>query len=174
MYGTAAASDSGVVRALGATPIDYRDDYFVTRLCELGGVDVVLDGIGGLVSVRSYRVLRRGGRLVLFGHRSTLVDGRRSASKLVAFYAGGATTLLANVLPDHRRVMLYQIAKLRGLRPEWFRADLTTLMTLLAEGRLAPLIAERIPLEEAPRAHEILAHDGIAGKLVIVPVHEER
>jgi NADPH:quinone reductase len=169
MYGTASARDSDVVRRLGATPIDYRNENFVERLRSIGGVDVVLDGIGGSVSVRSYRVLRRGGRLVLFGHRSTLVDGRRSARKIVKFYASGAATLLANVLPDRRRVMLYQVAKLRDLHPEWFRADLGVLMTLLAEGHLAPLVAERVPLEDARRAHEVLGRGGIAGKLVIVP-----
>lgn len=42
-------------------------------------------------------------------------------------------------------------------------------MTLLAEGHLAPLVAEAVPLEDARRAHEILGGGGIAGKLVIVP-----
>jgi NADPH:quinone reductase len=169
MYGTASARDADVVPRLGATPIDYRSEDFVECLRALGGVDVVLDGIGGSVSVRSYRVLRRGGRLVLFGHRSTLVEGHRSARRIAEFYAGGGATLLANVLPDGRRVTLYQITKLRDLHPEWFRADLGVLMTLLAEGHVAPLVAERVPLEDARRAHEILGRGGIAGKLVIVP-----
>lgn len=169
MYGTASARDADVVRGLGATPIDYKSEDFVERLRALGGVDVVLDGIGGTVSVRSYRVLRRGGRLVLFGHRSTLVEGRRSARKIAEFYASGAATLLASVLPDGRRVTLYQIAKLRDRYPEWFRADLRVLLTLLAQGRVAPIVAERLPLEDARRAHELLGRGGIAGKIVIVP-----
>jgi NADPH2:quinone reductase len=168
MYGTASARDADVVRGLGATLIDYRSEDFVERLRAVGGVDVVLDGIGGSVSVHSYRVLRRGGRLVLFGHRSTLVEGRRSARKIAEFYAAGGATLLASVVPDGRRVTLYQIAKLRDRQPEWFRADLGVLITLLAEGHLAPLVAERVPLEDARRAHEILGRGGIAGKLVIV------
>jgi NADPH:quinone reductase len=169
MYGTAAARDADVVRRLGATPIDYKNEDFVQRLRASGGVDVVLDGIGGSVSVHSYRVLRPGGRLVLFGHRSTLVEGRRNARMIAEFYASGGATLLANVLPDGRRVTLYQIAKLRDLHPDWFRADLGLLITLLAEGRLEPLVADVVPLEDARRAHEILGHGGIAGKLVIVP-----
>src|SRR4029453_1256490 len=39
------------------------------------GVDVVLDGLGGAVSLRSFRALRPGGRLVVFGHSATLVHG---------------------------------------------------------------------------------------------------
>ncbi len=88
---------------------------------------------------------------------------------MAEFYASGGATLLANVLPGGRRVTLYQIAKLRGRHPEWFRADLGVLLTLLAQGRVAPIVAERLPLEEARRAHELLGHGGIAGKIVIVP-----
>jgi NADPH2:quinone reductase len=82
-YGTCSARDSEVVARLGATAIDYRNEDVVERLRALpgGGVDVVLDGIGGMVSLRSYRVLRRGGRSVLFGYRSTLVRGRPQHSQ---------------------------------------------------------------------------------------------
>ena len=169
MYGTASARGADVVRGLGATPIDYKSEDFVERLRALGGVDVVLDGIGGSVSLRSYRVLRRGGRLVLFGHHSTLIGGRRSARRIAEFYASGAATLLAGVLPDGKRVKLYQIAKLRDRHPEWFSADLRVLLALLAQGYVAPIVAERLPLEEACRAHELLGRGGIAGKIVIVP-----
>ena len=42
--------------------IDYRNEDFLARVRELtdDGVDVVLDGIGGKVSLRSFRALRRG------------------------------------------------------------------------------------------------------------------
>ncbi|MCC6829756.1 MAG: zinc-binding dehydrogenase [Thermoleophilia bacterium] len=170
-YGTCSAAGARVVADLGGTPIDFRTEDFVRRLRALpgGGVDVVLDGIGGPVSVRSYRVLRRGGRLVLFGHRSTLVDGRRSARRLAAFYAGGATAVLANLLPGGRRVLTYRIAILRDRHPDWFRADLGVLLDLLAQGEIAPLIAERIPLAEARRAHERLGEGGVTGKLILIP-----
>lgn len=171
LYGTCSARAAEVVARLGATPIDYRGEDFVERLRGLpgGGVDVVLDGIGGTVSLRSYRVLRRGGRLVLFGHHSTLVGGRRSARRVAEFYASGAAALLANLVPDGRRVTSYQIAKLRDRRPDWFRADLGVLLELLLHGQLAPLIAERVPLSQARRAHELLGSGGVTGKLVLVP-----
>ncbi len=172
LYGTCSARDAEVVAGLGATPIDYQHDDFVQRLHALptgAGVDVVLDGIGGAVSLRSYRALRRGGRLVLFGHHSTLVGGRRSPRKLAEFYASGAAALVANLAPDGLRVTLYQIAKLRDRRPDWFRADLSVLLELLSQGQLAPLIAQRIPLAQARRAHKLLGRGGVTGKLVLVP-----
>ena len=41
-------------------------------------------------------------------------------------------------------------------KPSWFRSDLTTLLNLLKEGKIKPLIAQRLPIEEARRAHEML------------------
>src|SRR5437764_10324945 len=80
LYGTASARDRATVEQLGAVAIDYRNEDFVARVRELPdkGVDVVLDGLGGALSVRSFRALRPGGRLVVFGYSSALTQGRRS------------------------------------------------------------------------------------------------
>ena len=50
----------------------------------------------------------------------------------------------------------------------WYRRTLTELLDLLANGELKPLVAERIPLAEAARAHEVLERGGYAGKIVLV------
>ena len=42
------------------------------------GVNVALDGLGGVTSLRSFRALRPGGRLVVYGHYATLAGGRKS------------------------------------------------------------------------------------------------
>jgi NADPH2:quinone reductase len=49
-----------------------------------------------------------------------------------------------------------------------FREDLTTLLELLAQGKIRPLIAQRFPLAEARRAHELLGNGGVTGKIVLV------
>jgi D-arabinose 1-dehydrogenase-like Zn-dependent alcohol dehydrogenase len=38
----------------------------------------------------------------------------------------------------------------------------------VVEGRIKPVVAERFPLAEAARAHELLARGGYAGKVVLV------
>ena len=55
LYGTASATDRAVVEGLGATAIDYRGEDFVSRVRELtgDGVDIVLDGLGGVLSLRA-------------------------------------------------------------------------------------------------------------------------
>ena len=169
MYGTASGERKNVVAQLGGTPIDYRTEDFVTRIADLtgDGVDVVFDGIGGDVSRRSWRVLRPGGRLVLYGHYSTLIRGRQDMRKVLAFYASAASVFVRGLIPGSRQVLLYHIAKLRQQHPDWFRQDLLALADLLATGAIAPLIATTVPLVEARRAHEMLGRGGITGTIVL-------
>lgn len=170
LYGTGSGTQAGVISALGATPIDYTKGSFVQRIRELTGegVDVVLDGIGGRVALGSYRALRRGGRLVMYGHYGTTVGGRKSARRVALFYLSGALVFAGNLLPHGKRVRAFQVAKLRDRHPGWFRGDATTLFELLAEGKIEPIVAERIPLAEARRAHENLGRGGVTGKQVLV------
>ena len=54
-------------------------------------------------------------------------------------------------------------------KPAWFRHDLLTLLDLLKQGKIKPLIAQRLPLDEARRAHEMLGEGGVLGKIVLLP-----
>src|SRR5437763_7572906 len=78
LYGTASARDRAAVERLGAVAIDYRNEDFVARVRGLPGrgVDVVLDGLGGAMSIRSFRALRLGGRLLVFGYSAVPTQGR--------------------------------------------------------------------------------------------------
>src|SRR2546422_2100722 len=56
LYGTASARDRAAVERLGAKAIDYHTEDFLARVHELPGrgVDVVLDGLRGALSLRSF------------------------------------------------------------------------------------------------------------------------
>jgi NADPH2:quinone reductase len=191
MYGTCSAGDRAAVERLGAVAIDYRNENFLARVRELPGkgVDVVLDGLGGALSLRSFRALRPGGRLVVFGHYATLAHGRKSWRGWTEWYAATAGVALWGLLSPHRRVFAYRIQKLRdrhqvvpvgagpralpvggGPRnPDWFREDFRALLDLLRADKIHPVVAERLPLADARRAHELLDQSASAGKLVLVP-----
>lgn len=167
LFGTASPTKHALVRQHGATPIDYRSEDFVSRLrgSASGGADAVFDGVGGRNAWRSYRALLRGGRLVCYGATSAVRGTRASAPTL---YGTVALTSLLNALPDGRRARFYSIEHERRAHPEAFRQDLRTLLDLLAEGRLRPVIADRLRLEEAPRAHRLLEEGRVLGKLVLL------
>jgi NADPH:quinone reductase len=191
LYGTASARDRAAVERLGAVAIDYRNEDFLARVRALPGkgVDVVLDGLGGALSLRSFRALRPGGRLVVFGHYAMLANGRKSWRGWLEWYAATAGVALWGWLSPRRRVAAYHIQKLREGRqvlpvggrrrpllvgggprdPEWFREDFLALLELLAADKIHPVIAERLPLVDARRAHELLAQSASVGRLVLIP-----
>jgi NADPH:quinone reductase len=53
--------------------------------------------------------------------------------------------------------------------PDWFREDFQVLLELLREEKIHPAVAERLPLSDARRAHELLESSAGKGKLVLVP-----
>jgi NADPH:quinone reductase-like Zn-dependent oxidoreductase len=53
--------------------------------------------------------------------------------------------------------------------PEWFREDFLVLLDLLRRGAIHPVVAQRLPLVDARRAHELLEQSASVGKLVLVP-----
>jgi NADPH:quinone reductase-like Zn-dependent oxidoreductase len=163
MYGTASVVNHELVSALGATPIDYHTEDFVERIRSFtgDGVDAVFDPIGGARQLRrSYRTLRKGGRLVWFGVAATKKEGLRVIPATILM-----RSLLA-LLPDGKQAPLTPDL---GKDNAWYRATLAELLDLLAAGKIAPVIAARIPLAEAARAHELLERGGCAGKVVLIP-----
>lgn len=164
MYGTASKHNHDLVSALGATPIDYRAEDFVERIRALTGqgVDVVFDPIGGARQMwRSYRALRKGGRLVWFGVAASSKVGTRVIPLSLL------TLLVLKLYPNGRRVPMHADRSPKK-HNAWYRETLTELLELLAEGKIKPVVAERIPLTEVTRAHELLERGGYAGKVVLV------
>jgi NADPH2:quinone reductase len=177
MYGTCSSRAAPVVSELGAVPIDYRHQDFVEEIHRLTGegVDVVFDHIGGAHLWNSRKALRPGGKVVGYGAISSIRGeglsstrpGRRQRfrgfASFALYIAGGW------LLPGRKRVIPYSIQTLKRLKPAWFRQDLTALLGLLQQQKIKPLVAQRFPLAEARRAHELLGNGGVTGKLVLVP-----
>jgi NADPH:quinone reductase len=171
MYGTASARDRTRVERLGAVAIDYKDEDFLARVRELtgDGVDIVLDPIGGAVSLRSFRALRRGGRLIVYGRHATIANGHKNWPAVLEWYAGTIAVAALGLLSPRRHVLPYRIQKLRIYHQDWFRDDFLVLLLLLRQGKIHPVVAERLPLTEARHAHEMLERTAAMGKLVLVP-----
>ena len=152
-----------VLSLRGATPIDYRTEDFVACIEALtgDGVDVVIDPIGGAKHLwRSYRTLRLGGRLVWLGSAAVDEQGLRVAPFSMAmafvlrFVPDGAASAEVSDDGQARRgpsrlvpCDAHRTPRLPGHRPT-----------------RQPVIAERIPLGEAAKAHELLERGGHTGR----------
>jgi NADPH:quinone reductase-like Zn-dependent oxidoreductase len=180
MYGTCSPSRAQAVSDLGATPIDYRRADLEQEVIRLtgDGVDVVFDPFGGKHMWQSRAALREGGRVVAYGTTTSLRQeglgskrrGRRNPLHGIPIFglyiAGGL------LLPGRRRIVPYSIQWLKRRKPALFQRDLTTLLELLAMQELRPIVAARMPLSEAGRAHELLSKGGVVGKIVLTPGRE--
>jgi NADPH:quinone reductase-like Zn-dependent oxidoreductase len=161
MLGTASKPKHDLVTALGGIPIDYRTEDFGQRAA---GVDAVFDAIGGANWLRSYRALGKGGRFVGYGVSAAIEGGRRRVLLAVASFAW---LRLASLVPG-KSARWYNVMTEKKKQPDQFREDLAQLLFMLQQKLIRPVVAERLPLREAARAHELLERASFSGKMVLM------
>jgi NADPH:quinone reductase-like Zn-dependent oxidoreductase len=172
---TASPQHHDRLRALGATPIDYRAPDYAEQLqaAARDGFDAAFDAVGPSSLRRSRRLLRPGGTLVAYGTTATAQTiSRRTPLQFVRFgltfglMMAGLT--LWNALPNGHTAAFYGITSMREAHPEWFRDDLDALFALLADGQLTPRV-HVLPLSEARRAHILVDRGAADGQVVLLP-----
>jgi len=164
MYGTASKPKHEVITRLGGTAIDYQREDFVKRIRSLtgNGVDAVFDPVGGSHLWKSFRTLRKDGYLIPYGEMA-ITGTHRSVENMLHHYLPD----LLNSFPG-RTVKWYEAFDEKETHPDWYHEDLTTLLSLLSERKIRPVIAERLALEEAVRAHELIEASAVSGKIVLI------
>ena len=131
---TASARNRDYVRRLGADRVvDYNSEDF-TKV--VSGCDVVFDTVGGEVQVRSYEVLKPGGRLVWIAPAPAGFQPTRKDVQV----------LRPNVARD--------------------RTHLERMLQLLDAGAVSPPAITRYKLAEAAEAHRVSESRHLQGKLV--------
>jgi NADPH:quinone reductase-like Zn-dependent oxidoreductase len=166
-YGTASAAKRDLVAKFGGHPIDYRSEDFVkvVRALPGGTVHAVFDAIGGAHFNRSSSVLGRGGIMVAYGQSAALVDGKPNKLVGARGFLGGI--VLPKLVPNGKRSLFYNAWSLEKTHPSAYREDLSKVLTLLAEGKIAPLVTKTMPLEEAADAQRLLERGSVTGKIVL-------
>ncbi|MFE9428698.1 medium chain dehydrogenase/reductase family protein [Kitasatospora sp. NPDC006697] len=172
VLGTASPRHHEALRALGATPIDYRTGDVPARVRELapGGVDAVFDHLGGRSVIDSWQLLAPGGALVAYGSASTRDD---TGSKQWPVLKILARTMLWNTLPNGRSAHFYNIWAGRSFGKDRFRArlraDLGRVFEALRDGEVTAQIAAQLPLTAAAEALRLAESGAATGKVVLVP-----
>jgi NADPH:quinone reductase-like Zn-dependent oxidoreductase len=169
MYGTASKPKHNLVTRLGATPIDYRTEDFVERVLSLtggAGVDAVFDAMGSAHLKLSARAVRDGGAVVAYGYYEAANRGGNPVLDVLSQYI---RMWLWSLPPQRKRVAFYDARPSKKKHPDWYREDLDSLFALLAAGQLHPVIAGRLPLEQAVTAHREVEQAAVEGRLVLTP-----
>ena len=143
-------------RELGAEiTINYRDEDFVQRLQAPGGADVIFDIMGASYLDRNIDALATDGQLVIIGMQGG-IKGELNIGKLLAKRARViGTTLRARPVTGPNS------------KSEIVQAVTAKVWPMIADGRVRPIIGERIPVERAGTAHKKLAAGEVHGKVVL-------
>lgn len=137
VLGTASTASIEPLLKLGADRvIDYTREAFEQVVQD---VDVAIESMGGSIHTNTYKVLKRGGRLVSLGHPLDLALAE----------AGGITATSILVYPE--------------------KTQLQEITRLIEEGKLQIQVERTFPLSEAAQAHELLEKHHVHGKVVLIP-----
>lgn len=151
---TASATKHALCRELGASlTIDYREQDFEEIVREQGGVDVIIDFIAAPYFQKNINCLQKDGRLVLLA----LLGGNKVERFNLLELLSKRLQITASTLRSRDRE--YQ-SRLTGDFAEFG-------LTLLANGRLKPVIDKVYPWGEVVQAHQRMESNQNVGKIVL-------
>jgi NADPH:quinone reductase-like Zn-dependent oxidoreductase len=152
---TASARNHDFLRELGADEvIDYAKDKIEDRL---SGYDIVLDGVGQSVWSSSFKVLKRGGRLLTL--TAPVPDKPSGSLRFFATAAAGMAPAMIRATFTGKKFAMVSI-KPRG-------GDLEKINSLIEAGKLRPVIEKVFPLEQIADAHRLSETGHVRGKIVL-------
>jgi synaptic vesicle membrane protein VAT-1 len=177
VFGTASPGKHEAIRAQGVQhAIDYRNQDFeaeVMRITGGEGVDVIIDALGPTSFRKDYRLLRSGGRMVMYGLSESTSAGARD---LPATLKSLLKMPLATMPWWKSLTMMNENKGVFGLNMlSWWdregNLDRVTapLLADLGAGRIEPIVAESFSFERAGEAHEFIAQRRNVGKVVLFP-----
>lgn len=143
----------GVAREAGADEVVRSDGPWKDQAKELsgGGVDVVIDPVGGERFTDSIRSLREGGRVVVVG----FTEGSIPEVRVNRLLLGNTEVVGAG-----------WGAYVMG-RPEVTREIGAEIMRLVSEGFVRPIVGARFPMERTSEALKLIDERGATGKVVL-------
>jgi NADPH:quinone reductase-like Zn-dependent oxidoreductase len=178
IFGTASASKHDAIRAQGVEhAIDYRNVDFeeeVRRITAGEGLDVIMDALGPTSFRKDYRLLRPGGRLIMYG-ASELQSG--SGKRSIPAALRTLTQMPLASMPWWKSLgMMNENKGVFGLNMlHWWDREgsldraLEPLLEGLTKGDLRPVVAEAFPFDRCPDAHRMIEERRNVGKVVLVP-----
>jgi alcohol dehydrogenase len=168
--GTAKKEEVVHEAAPDATLIHYRQEDLggaLEREVGDGGLDVILDSVGGRVFRAGWKHLAPGGRYVLFGAAAAVKPG--ALSRLGAMWR--LLPMLAvnplRMISKNRSLMAFNLLLLADTHLDLLRRGMREILALEVEGDIRPRIGRILSLWDAAEAHERLQSRETTGKLVL-------
>ncbi|WP_276281909.1 quinone oxidoreductase family protein [Halorussus caseinilyticus] len=137
-------------------PINYEAADFaeeIDAVTDGGGVDLVLDGVGGETFARSLDALSHFGRVVAYGAASG-EPGEVETTRL---------------LFENKSVLGFHLGNALQRDPQRILQSVPELEAMLADGDLEVVVGQRFDLEDAADAHAAIENRETTGKVVLEP-----
>jgi NADPH:quinone reductase-like Zn-dependent oxidoreductase len=163
-FGTASQGKRELVKALDGIPIDYKREDFVEVVNHEGGVDMVVDHIGGSHLARSFKCLRPDGTLV----STSSYAAAMGQSGMLESVGGLIRLQFWNLWPNRRSALLFDVTTYYKKNPGLYAQDLQVLIDHLVTRQLNPVLDKTFPLEEGKQALEYLRDGKAKGKVVLL------
>ena len=141
------------VASLGADrAINYKDEDFVEVCREAGGVDLILDIVGGAYIARNFKAARHDARIIQ-----------------LAFNQGSKVEI--NLMPIMLKRLNFAGSTLRS-RPRDFKAAVASdvearVWPLFASGAIKTVTHTTLPMDQATGAHRLMEASGHRGKIIL-------
>lgn len=176
IFGTASAAKHEAIRAHGVDhAIDYRTSDFEAEVNELTngeGVDLIIDATGPTAFRKDYRLLRPGGRLIMFG----VSELEGSSGFLSPSGIGALLKMPFATAPWWKSLALIGENRMVGglnLLDWWKREGLDRLSGLLGDYLerevVEPVVSQEFSFEQAPEAHRFIEQRRNIGKVLLTP-----
>jgi NADPH2:quinone reductase len=156
VFATAGSDDKCFAcETLGAEKaINYKDEDFVKVAKSVGGMDMILDMVGGNYTPRDIAALAPDGRLAMIA----FLGGPKAEVNFAAVMAKRITITGSTLRP---RSITYKAEIAEALEAH--------VWPLLEAGRIAPVMDQTFALSDAASAHARMESSAHIGKIVLVP-----
>ena len=176
VIGTASARKHAFLRERGCEHcVDYTQPGWpaeVLRLTGGRGVELALDPIGGASWRQSYSVLRKTGRLGMFGISAAATGGFGAKLDLLKLALRAPMFHPLRLIPGNRGVFGVNIHNMYE-ESDKFRAWMGEILRGVDEGLVRPHVDRVFPLAEAGAAHAYIESRANIGKVILAPQARE-
>jgi NADPH:quinone reductase-like Zn-dependent oxidoreductase len=170
VIGTASAAKHDAIREQGVShAIDYRSqdvEKEVLRLTSGQGVAVVFDALGEFK--QSFKLLRPGGRLVMYGASKLLTGDRRNVAKALSTVVTMPRFSALKLMNENKSVMGLNLLKWWDARGS-LQDQTGALLELMQRGVIKPVVAQTFSFSEAAAAHRFIQERKNVGKVILTP-----
>ncbi len=170
--GTASSGKKDRLKQFGLDVfVDYRQDNWeaeVQKATEGMGVDLVIDPLGPESWKKSFKLLRHGGRLGMFGASEGSASGLAGKAKMIKVLLSMPWFHPVSLMENNRAVFGANLGHLWH-EGERVRGWMDDIFSLLEKNNFKPHVDKTFKFEDASSAHRYLEERKNFGKVLLLP-----